>query len=832
MTDTAGAAATTTRSTMKSASSNGIARRDSILVRDKSKKKDRRNVRFGPTEYSTEDEDPIHAEPEPVAVEKKIRLLQRTPTGRYHGRAPPKLHPHDGVGIGAAAGRKEPVKVAMVSQELQPHHTGPMFRVRACFYRDDNQPLGMSILSPEDGQRGSRIGAIEPNSAVTTCTEGSVLIDDRIVEICGIDICSKPHEEVVQLLRETTGSITLMLERSTYFRPRRVDSEFLVCQGTGPVPNKKKLGKKKTGKKGEKRNFFGKERRGSSRGRDSAISLKRADLITVHRHPNSNGLQIGIRGGVEDGSFPKILTAVHPRSPFAPLVEGGVLGNEYELLEINGDVALGMPHDDLISTLKDVGDDVQLLVIPPAMRNRQLAKLFANPADDEETALFMDRLRRAMYTRLMCVTTEPVGVDGKSLPGLTHITESKFADLASSDKLFEWAIHSNGYMYGLPRNARGRPAASAPFVLAKALDELYPVPDIPERVASPMRPLDGSPLKADVEYASPAESAAATSAASAAVAAAMAAASKATSPTKSVSPPASSSAATAAATRSSPTKAAQPAMSSPIPPGNHGASTAAGTNGTLTTTTATEEDGRGLMLVDVIDQMESLTNSLKARAQAREAAGETMVADGTDDDLAHAVASLQALHLSCAQALVDADDTHVNGRMFSVSDDYGGETATDTTPNGKRPVANGNGLSCESPPESGPTEARIETLTKGLKLPQLLDLVRERTEAIESVATDKPVVSQHCRVIFSALETTTVLLESTSLDADTHANHHLNGELKYPTTSAEQEGRDSGMATEGEGESSSPEASTSLAASSPSLDVRRTKLAVMRKSVV
>jgi hypothetical protein len=28
------------------------------------------------------------------------------------------------------------------------------------------------------------------------------------------------------------------------------------------------------------------------------------------------------------------------------------LGNEYELLEINGNIALGMPHDDLISTLK------------------------------------------------------------------------------------------------------------------------------------------------------------------------------------------------------------------------------------------------------------------------------------------------------------------------------------------------------------------------------------------------------------------------------------------------------------------------------------------------
>lgn len=53
------------------------------------------------------------------------------------------------------------------------------------------------------------------------------------------------------------------------------------------------------------------------------ISVKTLSEIVIHRHPNTNGLQIGVHGGFDEDQFPYVVTATHPRSPYLPLVEGG-----------------------------------------------------------------------------------------------------------------------------------------------------------------------------------------------------------------------------------------------------------------------------------------------------------------------------------------------------------------------------------------------------------------------------------------------------------------------------------------------------------------------------
>jgi hypothetical protein len=51
----------------------------------------------------------------------------------------------------------EAIHVDLVSQELQPHHIGPMYRVEATFSRAPDEAMGMSILSGAvESQRGSR----------------------------------------------------------------------------------------------------------------------------------------------------------------------------------------------------------------------------------------------------------------------------------------------------------------------------------------------------------------------------------------------------------------------------------------------------------------------------------------------------------------------------------------------------------------------------------------------------------------------------------------------------------------------------------------------------
>ena len=72
--------------------------------------------------------------------------------------------------------------------------------------------------------------------------------------------------------------------------------------------------------------FFPRSRRnkkGKGSFKSKCMSVKTLAEIVIHRHPNTNGLQIGVHGGFDEDQFPYVVTATHPRSPYLPLVEGG-----------------------------------------------------------------------------------------------------------------------------------------------------------------------------------------------------------------------------------------------------------------------------------------------------------------------------------------------------------------------------------------------------------------------------------------------------------------------------------------------------------------------------
>lgn len=425
------------------------------------------------------------------------------------------------------------------------------------------------------------------------------------------------------------------------------------------------------------------------------------------------------------------------------------------------------------------------------MRNRQLVKLFNNPAQDDETELFMDRLRRAMYTRLVCVTTQPIGFDGKSLPGLSHVTEAQFSELASRDKLYEWVLHENGYFYGLPIEARGRPASSAPFELAPALDELYPIPPAPERMVSPVRPV--RPASSE----------------------------KAASPQKMI--------------EVQPTPADGEVVAETSP-----------TKVQVVTPSPVQDIQTPNTLANIIERMQETTDRLRSKIAAREAAGESVNPDSSDPALAQAVASLQELHLSCAQALIDGDvptstDTPAQYDFSEKAEEkfvFKAESPSAKKRQMQREATGrrGGAVTPETVPpkrsrtseanigEPGSADALGESVVDGLGLDELFVLVQEHTQSIQAIS-DTPAAAQHCHVILSAVTKGRTLLNPKDEGKSVGVSP-----VVLEIAGAGEAGRDSGLAPDGD----SPDATTT----SPSLEPKRRDLdraceaTALRSSVV
>jgi hypothetical protein len=405
------------------------------------------------------------------------------------------------------------------------------------------------------------------------------------------------------------------------------------------------------------------------------------------------------------------------------------------------------------------------------MRNRQLAKLFANVAEDEETLMFMGRLRRAMYTRLISVSTEPKGVDGSSLPGVTHLSDAEFTSLAAAEKLLEWVLHTNGYFYGLLKDSHGRLAAAAPFTLAPALNELYPLPPAPERLASPVRRLKAESHPETVDTDAELDSIA--------------------NPVEPV------------------------VVSAPAP-----APLPAGPPPKSASVVAIDASAESSTMETIVLKMQETTDSLKAKMAVRQASGEGSPS-ASNPDLAQAVASLQALHLSCAQALSDGEDTPPESAADTSKFVFKAESPSLK----KRQVPRDMGRRASRNPAEADTagpqkrsrtsqdtvvtsNGTTDVAVEGLDIHELLALVENCAQAIVACA-DTPDATQHGHAILSAVAAGKALVNdspngsvspphgSVSPSRSAFQDRSPNV-LEIINVCEDQPGRDSGLTSDGE----------------------------------
>lgn len=366
------------------------------------------------------------------------------------------------------------VQISLVGRELKPHHFGPVFITKATIERQGRAPLGLTLCSAHQTDssgvhlpNGTMVGAIGAGSYAEKCQ--SIAVDDKLVAINGDDVTRMTHEEVVNKLTSLSGTVKLDLARSTKFDPNSLTTLSLLQRGTGSVPAKlKKRGSGMLNKKGK------------SSLKSKGMSVKTLSEIVIHRHPNTNGLQIGVHGGFDVDQFPYVVTATHPRSPYLPLVEGGDLAQNYEMLSVEGKTIVGLRHREIIDLLKNSGEQVRMRVIKPTTMDgktpRKITELFKNPAGDSETQTFLSDVRRAIYSWAKAVTTRPRGED-ETDNLYQFVSVATFEETARNNGFLEWMLHANGYLYGIPIKPQPRNAVAPSNLLqqkhlAKSIEQL------------------------------------------------------------------------------------------------------------------------------------------------------------------------------------------------------------------------------------------------------------------------------------------------------------------------------------------------------------------------
>lgn len=366
------------------------------------------------------------------------------------------------------------VQVSLVGRELKPHHFGPVFITKATIARQGRTPLGLTLCSAHQTDssgvhlpNGTMVGAIGVGSPAEKCQ--SIAVDDKLVAINGADVTRMTHEEVVNKLTSLSGAVKLDLARSTKFDPNSLTTQSLLQRGTGSIPAKPKKRVSRMSNKKGKGSF-----------KSKCMSVKTLAEIVIHRHPNTNGLQIGVHGGFDEDQFPYVVTATHPRSPYLPLVEGGDLAQYYEMLSVEGKTIVGLRHREIIDLLKNSGEQVRMRVIKPTTMDgktpRKITELFKNPAGDSETQAFLSDVRRAIYSWAKAVTTRPRGED-ETDNVYQFVSAATFEETARNGGFLEWMQHVNGYFYGIPMTPHARNAVAPSNLLqqkhlAKSLEQL------------------------------------------------------------------------------------------------------------------------------------------------------------------------------------------------------------------------------------------------------------------------------------------------------------------------------------------------------------------------
>ena len=213
--------------------------------------------------------------------------------------------------------------------------------------------------------------------------------------------------------------------------------------------------------------------------------------VVLHRHPISGDLQVQLLGGLEDDVFPSLAMQQKGPGHDKPLTEGeksGTLKYGDELLEIDGRVVVGRPHNEVKALLKASGDEVVLRVVAPVKEifgpRRTITGLLQYAGNDLETIRLSHSVRQILCTEVNLFTTNPAHAGDENMK---VISEPQLRELAAGRKLFEWMRHKSGHYYAISREVRKHvPGSDSPAVVPEALAHLVPaVPPVSRIVRSP-----------------------------------------------------------------------------------------------------------------------------------------------------------------------------------------------------------------------------------------------------------------------------------------------------------------------------------------------------------
>ena len=332
-----------------------------------------------------------------------------------------------------------------VKQMVPALNIGPFYRQFIRYTRARGQPVGLALLEPVRQNQagvpnGVFVSSVLPCGAATaTFGSGAAVFrpGDRIIEVNATNTEVMTLAEVSDLLGSSVGEMVVSVSRvvpagtsnnsaavtSVSGRPHKHVS-IATARGCGSVTHPVPL--------------------------PMMDPIGCARNVIVHRHPNSGSLHIAIEThSFHMGTLPQITFDSHPSSPDAPLIEGGVLQNGDELLEVDGVVVVGLWPADMVAVLKGSGDAVVLRVVAKAKTEKQrrtISSVLMYEGKDPETVAFSNAVRRNLYSWLSPVSTRATGTrDDRQV-----MTPIRFKAVAAQNAFMEWMQHPNGEYYGLP----------------------------------------------------------------------------------------------------------------------------------------------------------------------------------------------------------------------------------------------------------------------------------------------------------------------------------------------------------------------------------------------
>ena len=223
----------------------------------------------------------------------------------------------------------------------------PLQAAQVILQRHDDEGFGFVVVSSVN-RNGSSIGHIIENSPAARCNQ--LRVGDRILAINNCDTSTLNHGDVINLIKESgqTLRLTILPSNDLPYSPKQIqppprssNADLIYSSNTLPrqfsPPTSQQSGFSST-----------------------SIQQPQFELVAVELHRGARGFGFSIRGGREFGGMPLYVLRIADGG--AASLDGRLQVGD-EILEINGESAVGMTHARAIDLIQSGGSQVVKLVV-------------------------------------------------------------------------------------------------------------------------------------------------------------------------------------------------------------------------------------------------------------------------------------------------------------------------------------------------------------------------------------------------------------------------------------------------------------------------------------